>query len=99
MTPLGSPVEPLEKIIVAMSSSDAGRSQPANFLMAFAGKRLAANAAAIRTPYPASLATSSMQIVFPGGWILTFSRKTRAVTTVFKLHCCAQEARVSFETV
>jgi len=38
----------------------------ANFAMAFAGKRLAANAAATRSPKPASLATSSMKIVSPG---------------------------------
>src|SRR5256884_7201993 len=53
--------------------------------------------AAARSAKPASLARSSMKIVSPGGWILTFSRKTRAVTTVFKLHCCAQEARVRSE--
>src|SRR5881296_788869 len=99
ITPFGSPVEPLENIIVAMSSRDAVRSQPANFARAFAGKRPAASAAATRSPKPVSLATSSIKITSPGGWILTFSRNFRAVTTVFKLHCCAHEDSVSFETV
>src|SRR2546423_14931427 len=99
MTPLGSPVEPLEKIIVAKSSSDAGRWQPANLATALAGNSPAASTAARRSPKPASLVSSSMKIVSPGGWILTFSRKNRAVVDGFKLHCCAEEARVSFETV
>src|SRR5947199_5024974 len=55
-----------------MSSRDAVRSQPANFARAFAGKRPAASAAATRSPKPVSLATSSIKITSPGGWILTF---------------------------
>src|SRR6266850_2828028 len=79
-------------MIVAMSSRVAGRLQPANFATHLDGKRLAARAAQRRSPNPASFVTSSMKMTSPGGCILTFSRKTRALTIVFRSHCCAHEA-------
>ena len=86
-------------MIVAKSSSVALFSLPANLSTAEAGRNAAARAALIRSKNPGFFAKSSRRIVSTGVCKWTRTRKARAEIIVFKLHCFAHDAKVSFDAV
>src|SRR5207244_5202212 len=99
ITPFGSPVEPLEKITVAVSSGVVFRVAPQYFCSKPVGKNNAPNNAASFSKNPGSAKRSSAYSTSPGGWTFTFSKNNFDVTVVFSPHCFAQDSSDSRETV
>src|SRR5215467_12720760 len=99
MTPLGSPVLPLEKIIVAVSSSAGFLRAPTDLSISLTGENQEISAAVRRSRALGLSAKSSNMIACPGGCTGTRSRNALEVITVCNSHCFAHEARISLEAV
>src|SRR5258706_12079988 len=102
MTPLGSPVLPLEKMMVARSSREPGAAPGvededgddsdgfpslSDRSIMEAGIRQAMASAVIFSTNPGFAASSSSKIVSQGTLSFSFSRNTFDVTTVLIPHC------------
>src|SRR5947209_502758 len=99
--PLGSPVEPLEKITAAVSSMDGLRFFPRRRSIARTGNRHDQSSATSFSEVRGSLATdSSACISTPGGGVkVIFSRKALEVMMVRIEVCAAARRMLSAEAV
>ena len=95
ITPLGSPVLPLEKMMVARSSSDFVV-PPLSERSSEAPGKIQSSSAISFSPRRGAAAASSIRIVLPGTVSGIFSSSNFVVMTVSILHCAAQEASASF---
>ena len=101
MTPLGSPVLPLEKMTVARSSRADALGLPMTQARVPAGQRAGILPSARRTFSRANgglAARSSRKTVSTGTVSFIFSRNIRDVMTVPSPHCCADRRRASLRT-
>ncbi len=99
ITPFGSPVLPLEKMIVARSSSFAAFCCPSALVSHRAGNKTAISSATIFSLARGFSASSSSRIALAGTSSFTRSRNAFDVTTVSNSHCRAHAASVSFDAV
>ena len=99
MTPFGSPVLPLEKMMVARSSSVLLRAEPSALSIHDTGKQSAIKRAASFSPTPGSAATVSINTVSTGSFKFNLVMNFSDVTTRLMPHWLMQEASASADRV